>query len=135
MLSWLSKIFSGKRESAPLRGAAENKYYIEKYKDFDKAIMTYYQARDINGKVVDIDGIVNPLKIDNRHQFTVIDNQGTTCHCAGYSICNLCESLIWKKTGKLINLNADQVYARAKQIDGDINSDGTYLEAAIKAAI
>lgn len=62
------------------------------------------------------------------------DNQGQTPHCAAYSICNLCEALIWKKTGKLINLNADQVYARAKQIDGDIDSDGTYLEAAIKAA-
>ena len=67
MLSWLSKIFGGKKELAPLRGAAENKYYIEKYKDFDRAIMTYYQARDINGKVVDINGIVNPRKIDNRH--------------------------------------------------------------------
>ena len=134
MLSWVSKIFSGKKESAPLGGAAENKYYIEKYKDFDKAIMTYYQARDINGKVVDIDGIVNPRKIDNRHQCSVTDQQGTKPHCAAYSICNLCEALIWKKTGKLINIDADQVYARAKQIDGDISSDGTYLEAAIKAA-
>ena len=26
------------------------------------------------------------------------------------------------------------MYARAKQIDGDVESDGTYLEAAIKAA-
>ena len=134
MLSWLSKIFSGKRELAPLGGAAENKYYIEKYKDFGRAIMTYYQARDINGKVVDIDGIVNPRKIDNRHQCSVTDQQGTKPHCAAYSICNLCEALIWKKTGKLINIDADQVYARAKQIDGDISSDGTYLEAAIKAA-
>lgn len=63
------------------------------------------------------------------------DSQGNTPHCAGYSICNLCEALIWKKTGKLINLNADQVYAKAKEIDGDLNSDGTYLEAAIKAAL
>ena len=134
MLSWLSKIFSGKREPAPLGGAAENKYYIEKYNDFDRAIMTYYQARDINGKVVDINGIVNPRKIDNRHQCSVTAQQGTKPHCAAYSICNLCEALIWKKTGKLINIDADQVYARAKQIDGDISSDGTYLEAAIKAA-
>lgn len=117
-----------------VKGAAENKYYIEKYKDFDKVIKTYYQAKDANGKLVNIDGIVNPLKIDNRQQCAVTDQQGSTPHCAAYSICNICESLIWKKTGKLINLNADQVYAKAKQIDGDINSDGTYLECAIKAA-
>lgn len=132
MLNWLKKLIRNKSEI--VGSAATNKYYIDKYKDFDTIIKTYYQTKDTNGKLINIDGIVNPLKIDNRQQFTVIDNQGSTCHCAGYSICNLCESLIWKKTGKLINLNADQVYAKAKEIDGDINSDGTYLEAAIKAA-
>ena len=133
MLDWIRELIGKKSEK--LGNAATNKYYIDKYKDFDKVIKTYYQAKDANGKLINIDGIVNPLKIDNRQQFTMIDNQGSTCHCAGYSICNLCESLIWKKTGKLINLNADQVYAKAKEIDGDLNSDGTYLEAAIKAAI
>ena len=133
MLDWLRKLIGKKSEV--VSSAATNKYYIDKYKDFDTIIKTYYQAKDANGKLINIDGIVNPKKIDNRQQFTVIDNQGSTCHCAGYSICNLCESLIWKKTGKLINLNADQVYAKAKEIDGDLNSDGTYLEAAIKAAI
>lgn len=41
MTSWLNKIF-GKKASTPLGGAAENKYYIEKYKDFDKIIATMY---------------------------------------------------------------------------------------------
>ena len=113
-----------------------NEQLIEKYKDFDKVIMTKYKAKDHNGKLVDIDGVVNPLVIDNRQQWSVIDNQGQTSECACYSICGICEALIWKRTGKLINLNADQVYALAKQIDGtDKNSDGTYLEAAIKAAM
>ena len=133
MINWLKSIFK-KENSVVLKSAAQNKYYIDKYKDFDKIIKTYYQAKDANGKLINIDGIVNPRKIDNRHQCSVTDQQGSTPHCAGYSICNLCEALIWKKTGKLINLNADQVYAKAKEIDGDINSDGTYLEAAIKAA-
>ena len=134
MISWLKKIF-GKKASTPFGSAAENKYYIEKYKDFDKIIATMYQMKDSSGKVVDIDGIVTPLKIDNRQMCSVVQNQGSTPHCAGYSICNIIEALIWKKTGKLVELNADQVYAKAKQIDGDINSDGTYLECAIKAAI
>ena len=132
MLDWLRKLIGKKSEV--VSSAATNKYYIDKYKDFDKIIKTYYQAKDANGKLINIDGIVNPKKIDNRQQCSVVESQGSTPHCAGYSICNLCEALIWKKTGKLINLNADQVYAKAKEIDGDLNSDGTYLEAAIKAA-
>ena len=45
---------------------SDNRYYIEKYKDFDKIIKTYYQVKDKLGRTVNIDGIVNPLKIDNR---------------------------------------------------------------------
>ena len=131
-MSWIKKLF-GKDQA--MKSAATNKYYIDKYKDFDKIIATMYQMKDANGKSINIDGIVTPLKIDNRRMCAVTDNQASTPHCAGYSICNLCESLIWKKTGRLINLNADQVYAKAKQLDNDLNSDGTTLEAAIKAAI
>lgn len=67
MSGWLSNLFKRRDvKAALLKSAASNKYYIEKYKDFDKAIMSYYQAKDHNGKAVDIDGVVNPLKIDNR---------------------------------------------------------------------
>lgn len=113
-----------------------NESLIEKYKNFDKIISTPYQAKDANGKLFDINSIVNPLKIDNRQQWSVIDNQGSTSECACYSICGICEALIWKRTGKLLDLNADQVYSLAKRIDGsDVNSDGTYLESAIQAAM
>lgn len=114
---------------------SNNRFYIEKYKDFDKIIKTYYQKKDINGKMINIDGIVNPLCIDNRKICSMTDQQGSKPHCAAYSICNLAEAIIWKRTGKLINLEADQVYALAKRIDGDINGEGTYLECAIKAAM
>lgn len=43
-----------------------NEKLIEKYKDFDTVIKTYYQAKDHNGKLVNLDGIINPFKIDNR---------------------------------------------------------------------
>lgn len=72
MSGWLSNLFK-REDKATLKSAASNKYYIEKYKDFDKAIMSYYQAKDHNGKVVDVDGIVNPLKIDNRQECSVTD--------------------------------------------------------------
>lgn len=114
---------------------SDNRYYIEKYKDFDKIIKTYYQAKDKLGRIVNVDGIVNPLKIDNRQLASVTDNQGQTPHCAAYSICNWAEAILWKRTGRLINLNADQVYAKAKELDGSPNSDGTWLEYAIKAAV
>lgn len=39
MVKWLKKLFN-KRET--FAGAASNKYYIEKYKDFDKIIATMY---------------------------------------------------------------------------------------------
>ena len=112
-----------------------NKYFIEKYKEFDEVIKTYYQAKDHNGKVINIDGLVVPLKIDNRQTFSVIDDQGQTPHCGAFSIAGIIEALIWKRTGKLINLDANQIYAKAKTIDGNINQDGTSLEAAIKAAL
>lgn len=111
-----------------------NEKLIEKYKDFDKVIKTYYQAKDHNGKFVNLDGVINPLKIDNRQLCAPTDDQGNESSCAAYSIANICESIIWKKTGKLVNLDASQIYARAKQLDGSLNSDGTYLECAIKAA-
>lgn len=111
-----------------------NEKLIEKYKDYDKIIMTSYQVKDRNGKTIDLTGIVNPLKIDNRQLCAPTDNQGQESSCAAFSIANICESIIWKKTGKLVNLDAHQIYARAKQLDGSKNSDGTYLECAIKAA-
>lgn len=112
-----------------------NSDYIEKYKDIDEIRTNYYQIKDKYGKCQLITGIVNPLKCDNRQIASMTDQQGSTPHCAAYSICNLAEAIIWKRTGKLINLNADQVYAHAKMIDGNPSADGTYLEMAIKAAV
>jgi hypothetical protein len=134
MLNFFKKIFFKDNSNQDYKPGT-NQYYIEKYKDFDSVIKTYYQAKDHNGKIINIDSIVAPLKIDNRQLCSVTDNQRQTPHCASFSICNLCEALLWKRTGKLINLDANQVYAKAKTIDGMINQDGTSLEAAIKAAI
>lgn len=111
-----------------------NEQLIEKYKDIDKVIMTSYQKIGRDGKLVDVTGIVNPLEIDNRQLCAPTDNQGTESSCAAFSIANICEAIIWKKTGKLVNLDAHQIYAGAKQRDGSKNSDGTYLEYAIQAA-
>lgn len=108
-----------------------NEELIKKYKNDKVIIKTYYT--DNNG--ISIDGIVNPLKIDNRSLMSPTDNQGSTPGCAGWSACTLAESLYWKNTGKLIQLDGAQVYARAKQLDGQMNVEGTYLETSLQAAI
>jgi len=46
------------------------------------------------------------------------DSQGESPHCAGYSAATLIESIYWKQTGKLRQLDSHQVYSLAKQLDG-----------------
>ena len=110
-----------------------NQYFIEKYKDVDQIIKTYYQVKDKTGKYVNVEGVVNPLKVDNRHMCSVPENQGTNPHCAGYSCGNMWEAIYWKRTGRMINLESSQIYALAKQLDGDIDGEGTTLQAAQQA--
>lgn len=67
MVDWLKKIFcKDNKKNMVVGSATTNKYYIDKYKDFDTIIKTYYQTKDENGRLINIDGIVNPRKIDNR---------------------------------------------------------------------
>lgn len=112
-----------------------NQDLISKYKNDKVLIKTYYQAKDRNGLLANVDSIVNPLKIDNRQLMSPTDNQGTVPSCAGYSACTLIESLYWKQTGKLVQLEANQVYAKAKTIDGSPDQEGTYLEYSLQAAL
>jgi len=111
-----------------------NAEYIEKYKGQDEIIRTWFQVRDRKGRVSDVKGLVNPLRVDNRQLASPTDQQGEKPHCAAYSVCGLIEAVNWKRTGRICNLDADQVYARAKTLDGQPGVEGTYLEFAIRAA-
>ena len=112
-----------------------NQDFIDAYKKDDKIISDYYKLRDSKGKLIDLTGTICPLRIDNRQLMSPTDNQTVTPHCAGYSAATLVESLLWKRSGKLKQLDSHQVYALAKQIDGEVQMDGTYLEAAMKAVL
>lgn len=110
-----------------------NKFFIEKYNEFDE-ILKYKYAIKNNKTIVFADDIVVPLKIDNRQLCSVPENQLDKPHCAGFSCGNFWESIYWKRTGRLINLDSDQIYAKAKQwYDEDKESLGTYLESTQKA--
>lgn len=112
-----------------------NETLIEKYKTEDKILTDFYKVKDKSGKVITLDGIINPLKIDNRQICAPTDNQGNLPACAGYSACTLVESLYWKMTGKIKQFNSDQCYAIAKTLDGNVDEDGTYLEHALKSIL
>ena len=101
-----------------------NKDYVEKYKLDNVIIVNKYSDE----KGHDISGIVSPLKIDNRQTFSPIDFQKDTPHCAGFAAANLCESIIWKNTGRLVQLDAHQIYAK-------IDIEGTYPECTLQAAL
>ena len=104
-----------------------NEKLVERYKNDKLIIKTWYT--DASG--VNVEGIVNPLKIDNRHKVAPTDDQTRYPSCAGYSACTLVESILWKQTGKLVQLESNQVYARAKQLDGEMKTEGTTLEASL----
>ena len=112
-----------------------NKDYIEKYRGKDEILVSYYQMLDKSGKAQLVKNLVNPLEIDNRDLCSPTDDQNITPHCAGFSCAQYLEAINWKKTGKLIQLDAHQIYAKAKLLDGSKDMDGTYLEAALKAGM
>ena len=108
---------------------------IEKYKNDKVLDKQFYEIPGQNGNNIVLDGIVNPLKIDNRQLVSPMDDQGDVPGCAGWSACTLIESEYWKQTGKLVQLDAKHVYARAKMLDGEPSQDGTYLECSLSAAL
>lgn len=110
-----------------------NQELIDKYRSFTKAQRLKFSLKT-KGEEIPIDGIINPLSIDNRPLCSMTQNQGDTPYCAAYSAANYAEAIIWKKTGKIYDINPEQIYAGAKQIDGIINDDGTFIETALQSA-
>lgn len=112
-----------------------NADFIDAYKNDDRIISDFYKLRDKSGKLVDLTGTICPLRINNKQLMAPTDNQTVTPHCGGYSAATVVESLYWKRTGKLKQLDSHQVYALAKQLDGEVNMEGTYLESAMSAVL
>lgn len=106
------------------------KYYREKHE-----IESVLFSEKKDGVEIAVDGVVTPLKLDLRQFCSPSDDQGDTSHCAAYSAAQIIEAKYWKETGKLIQLDASHIYAKAKEIDGVIDSNGTYPEVTLKVAL
>lgn len=106
------------------------KYYREKHE-----IESVLFSEKKDGAEIAVDGVVTPLKLDLRQFCSPSDDQGDTSHCAAYSAAQIIEAKYWKETGKLIQLDASHIYAKAKEIDGVIDSNGTYPEVTLKVAL
>ena len=107
-----------------------NQEAIEKYKNENIILSSSY----VHDGII-LDGVINPLSLDFRQLCSPTDNQLDDPHCAGYAAAQLVESMYWMATGKPIQLDAHQIYAKAKEIDGSPNIDGTTIECTLRAAL
>ena len=110
----------------------ENKAVIAKYKHDNILREDYFKnSSKVN---VPITGTF-PLKIDNRQLCTPTEYQGDKPYCVGYSAAQLLEAMLWKYTGKLVNMDAAQIYAKAKEKDGKISVGGTFVDLGLTCAV
>jgi hypothetical protein len=79
-------------------------------------------------------GFTVPPYSDLRPYLLPASNQGTTPQCVAYAVAGWIEVDSWCRTHLPIQVPPAPIYAEAKRLDGAPESDGTTLEAGIKAA-
>ena len=114
--------------------AKNNRELISYYKNKHELEPVLFSEKDGSEEKF-IDEIVVPLKLDLRQFCSPTDDQGDTSHCAAYSAAQILEAKYWRKTGKLIQLDASHIYAKAKEKDGIIDEYGTFPETTLSAAL
>lgn len=112
-----------------------NRQLIDFYKRKHEIEHVFFSKKTENDNVSKLDGLVTPLKIDLRQFCSPTDNQGETSHCAAFTAANILESIYWKNTGKLLQFDATQIYAKSKEIDGLTDENGTYPEVALSVGL
>lgn len=76
-----------------------------------------------------------PDAVDNRAYCTAIEDQGALPHCAAYTAAAFAENVIWRRDGRIRQVETEPLYKWAKQHDGEPDGDGTTLEAVLKALL
>ena len=104
-----------------------NKEMVSKYRVDDTILESYFK----NAKNQNVTGLTFPLRIDNRQYCSPTDYQGSKPSCCGYTTAQILEAMNWMKTGKIVQFDADQIYAKAKETDGQMGRGGTYPDLAM----
>lgn len=76
-----------------------------------------------------------PKAIDNRCYCTAIEDQGSKPWCAAYTAAAFAENVLWRRDGKIRQVETEPIYRWAKAHDGDPNGDGTTLNAVLDALL
>ena len=71
-----------------------------------------------------------PLAVDNRAYCTAIEDQGANPWCAAYTAAAFAENVLWRRTGRIRQVEVEPIYTWAKAHDG-FRDDGTTLECAL----
>lgn len=74
-----------------------------------------------------------PVAVDNREYCTAIEDQGSKPWCAAYTAAAFAENVLWRKNGRITQIEPDWIYKYAKAHDGDPNGDGTTLDCVLEA--
>lgn len=77
---------------------------------------------------------VGPAHLDRRPEMLPTSDQGNTSKCVAYSIAGCLEYRRWKRDGIAEQIDPNDIYARAKQLDGMPGQEGTTLEDGLQAA-
>lgn len=108
-----------------------NNELVQKYKIDDTILESYFK----NEHNQNVTGMTFPLRIDNRQYCSPTDYQGDKPSCCGYSVAQILESLNWMNTGKIVQFDADQIYAKSKETDKDMGKGGTYPDLAMQKGL
>jgi len=76
-----------------------------------------------------------PAAVDNRQYCTAIEDQGAKPWCAAYTAAAFAENVLWRKTGRIEQIEPNWIYAYAKKHDGDPDGDGTTLDCVLDALV
>lgn len=74
-----------------------------------------------------------PDSVDNREYCTAIEDQGSKPWCAAYTAAAFAENVLWRKNGRITEIEPDWIYKYAKKHDGDPDGDGTTLDCVLEA--
>ena len=111
--------------------AQTNKELVQRYRLDNTILESYFK----NAKNQPVKDVVFPLRIDNRQYCSPTDHQGDKPSCCGYSTAQILESLHWMRTGKIVQFDADPIYAKAKETDNQMGFGGTYPDLAMRKGL